>query len=204
MNWLAHALLSEDSVEFRLGNVLADLVKGRHRKSMTAEFLRGVRHHQKIDTFTDTHALHLKSRSRISDQHRRFSGILIDIFYDHFLARDWQQYAPIPLNQFTSKLYDQMQNYPVTFTDDVQEAIDRMIADDRLGLYGSIAGIENTLQRINAGFASRVGRDFQLHRAIHELTDNYDALEDDFCQFFPMLMSHIEFNPACKYPAGVD
>ena len=191
MNWLAHALLSEDSVEFRLGNVLADLVKGRQRKTMTSEFLRVVKHHQKIDAFTDTHPIVSLSQSRISDPYRRFSGILVDIFYDHFLANTWEQHCPSPLSDFTAVLYLQMQNYPVKFVDETQLAIDRMIADDRLSSYQHVDGIGDTLLRVSNRIYERTGRDFELQQAVDELTCNYDGLADDFAQFFPELKRYV-------------
>jgi acyl carrier protein phosphodiesterase len=192
VNWLAHALLSDDSVEFRLGNVLADLVKGRERKTMSDEFLRGVKHHQKIDAFTDTHPIVCQSRKRISDSYRRFSGILVDIFYDYYLANAWQEHCDIPLLQFTSALYAQLQAYPMTFSEDVQFAIDRLIEDDRLGLYQHIHGIENTLKRVSNRIADKTGRDFKLDLAIDELTNNHAALASDFARFVPQLKAYVQ------------
>ena len=192
MNWLAHALLSEPDTEVRIGNVLADLVKGRERKQMSDAFLQGVKHHQKIDAFTDTHPVFLRSCSRVSHPYRRFAGILINIFYDHFLASNWEQYAAIPLETFTGELYADIQAYPITFSEDVQYALDRLIADDRLGMYQHIDGIQNTLKRISNRIESRTGRDFELDSAITQLTDNYNALSDDFAHFFPLLITHVQ------------
>lgn len=192
MNWLAHALLSEPDTEVRIGNVMADLVKGRERKHMSEAFLLGVKHHQKIDAFTDTHPVFIRSCSRVSDPYRRFSGILIDVFYDHFLASNWEQYATIPLDTFTGDLYADIQAYPITFSEDVQYALDRLIADDRLGMYQHVDGIQNTLKRISNRLESRTGRDFELESAITQLTDNYDVLANDFAHFFPLLMAHVQ------------
>jgi acyl carrier protein phosphodiesterase len=191
VNWLAHVLLSEDHIEFRMGNLLADLVKGRERKAMPVEFLRGVKQHQKIDAFTDSHPIVHKSISRIHDEYRRFAGILVDVFYDHFLALHWDRYVPVPLEAFTAGLYADIQAYPIALSNDVQWAVDRLIADDRLSLYQHIHGIEDTLQRISARIASRVGRDFALQGAITQLTENYDELADDFARFFPLLQAHV-------------
>ncbi|MFG0249152.1 MAG: ACP phosphodiesterase, partial [Phycisphaeraceae bacterium JB051] len=113
------------------------------------------------------------------------------IFYDHFLANTWEQHCPSALSDFTSVLYLQMQNYPVQFTADTQFAIDRMIADDRLGSYQHVDGIGDTLLRVSNRIYERTGRDFQLQQAVDELTDNYDALADDFEQFFPELKRYV-------------
>jgi acyl carrier protein phosphodiesterase len=105
MNWLAHVFLSEPDVEHRLGNLLADLVKGRDRLGMSAGFLRGTKTHQAIDAFTDSHPVAGRSRARISDEHGRFAGILVDVFYDHLLAVSWGRYCPQPLEEFTAEFY---------------------------------------------------------------------------------------------------
>src|SRR5215831_13515757 len=102
MNWLAHAFLSKPDIEFCLGNLLAYLIRGRDRMAMTAAFLQGVRQHQAIDAFTDSHPVVQRSRARISG-YRHATGILVDVFYDHFLARDWNRHSTEPLEAFTAR-----------------------------------------------------------------------------------------------------
>jgi acyl carrier protein phosphodiesterase len=102
MNWLAHAFLSEPDLECRLGNLLADMVKGKDRATMSPLFLRGVACHQSIDSFTDFHPVVERSKLRITPRFGRVAGILVDIFYDHFLSLSWEDYAPVPLNEFTA------------------------------------------------------------------------------------------------------
>ena len=85
VNWLVHVFLSKPDIEFRLGNLLADLVKGRDRAAMPSLFLEGVRQHQRIDAFTDTHPVVRRSRARIGGDYGHARGILVDVFYDHFL-----------------------------------------------------------------------------------------------------------------------
>jgi acyl carrier protein phosphodiesterase len=80
LNWLAHALLSKPDIEFRPGNLLADLVKGRDRAAMSVAFLDGVRHHQAIDALTDAHPTVHRSRARIGGDYRHATGILVDVF----------------------------------------------------------------------------------------------------------------------------
>lgn len=191
MNWLAHVFLSEPDVECQLGNLLADLVKGRDRQGMSAGFLRGTRCHQVIDSFTDFHPVVERSRHRISAEHRRFAGILIDVFYDHFLARDWERYAPEPLAAFTARLYAALQAAPLALPAEAQYAVTRMIADDRLGSYRHVAGIADTLRRISLRLTLRLGKPFALEDAIGELTANDAALAADFAEFFPLLQARV-------------
>jgi acyl carrier protein phosphodiesterase len=191
MNWLAHVYLSEPDVEFRLGNLLADLVKGRDRNAMPPRFLDGVKRHQEIDSFTDSHPVVHRSRGRVSAENRRFAGILVDVFYDHYLALDWDRYCDEPLDAFTKRLYAEVRAHPIALPAEAQAAVNRMLADDRLGFYRQVEGIEAALRRVSIRLAERVGRDFALERMISELHANFDGLKGDFTEFFPQLQAHV-------------
>ena len=191
MNWLAHAFLSKPEAEFRLGNLLADLVKGRDRAAMSAAFLAGVRQHQAIDAFTDSHPVVHRSRARIGEGYRHLTGILIDIFYDHYLALDWHLYSPEPLDAFTARLYADLRAFSMQLPAEAQIALERMVRDDRLGSYRTIDGITATLQRVSVRLTQRIGKDFHLESAISELVANYDGLRKDFVEFFPLLQSSV-------------
>src|SRR5215831_14344940 len=106
VNWLAHLYLSEPNPAFRIGNLLPDLVPVSALSGLSPDILRGVKQHRRIDAFTDTHPVVRQSISRVTPDFRRFGGILIDIFYDHFLARDWRNYSPLPLPAFAEEIYD--------------------------------------------------------------------------------------------------
>jgi acyl carrier protein phosphodiesterase len=190
LNWLAHALLSEPDIEFRLGNLLADLVKGRDRAAMTARFLDGARHHQAIDVFTDAHQVVHRSRARIGGEFRHVTGIMVDVFYDHFLALDWGRYSAEPLDAFTAKLYEDIRMGTDRFPEEARAALERMVAEDRLGSYRRLDGIEASLGRVSLRLASRIGRDLGLERGVAELVANFEGLSGDFAEFFPQLQEH--------------
>ena len=191
MNWLAHVYLSKPEIEFRLGNLLADLVKNRDRAAMSATFLEGVRQHQAIDAFTDFHPIVHRSRARFGGGYRHATGILVDIFYDHFLALDWERYSTEPLEAFTTQLYSDIRAHPIALPTEAQFAIERMINDDRLGSYRRLDGIEDSLRRVSMRLSVRVGRDMGLEKAMTELADHFEELRTDFADFFPLLQSHI-------------
>ena len=195
MNWLAHAFLSGPDIEFRLGNLLADIVKGRDRAGMSANFLRGVQRHQVIDAFTDSHPLVYRSRARIGGDYRQVKGILVDVFYDHFLAIDWDQYASEPLEDFTTCLYTEIRAHAIALPEPAQAAVDQMICEDRLGSYRRIEGIEASLRRVSTRLSARVGKGFALEKAVSELLANFDGLKDDFAVFFPALQAHVGESP---------
>jgi acyl carrier protein phosphodiesterase len=202
MNWLAHVFLSEPDVECRLGNLLADLVKGKARQGMSPRFRRGLACHQAIDAFTDYHPVVDRSKARIGEPHRRFAGILVDIFYDHFLAHDWDRYAPVPLDTFTADLYASFRAYPIDLPDDARSALTRMMEDDRLGSYREVAGIESTLRRLSVRLAERLQRPFALEGAIRDLTTHAAEFAGDFAEFFPQLQAHVERWHTTQRPLG--
>jgi acyl carrier protein phosphodiesterase len=191
VNWLAHAFLSEPDVEFRLGNLLADLVKGRDRAGMPAAFLEGARRHQAIDVFTDAHPAVHRSRSRIGGDFRHATGILVDVFYDHFLALDWERYAPEPLEAFTARLYADIRARPFQLPTEARAALERMMSDDRLGSYRRLDGIEAALRRVSLRLQARTGRDLGLERGVSELVAHFGGLRADFDEFFPQLRVHV-------------
>ena len=161
MNWLAHLFLSEPDVEHRLGNLLADVVKGKARAALPPGVLRGIACHQAIDAFTDSHPVVYRSKRRIGEEHGRFAGILIDIFYDHFLARDWSRYAAMPLEQFTAEVYTSFRGYVTgDLPEEARELLARMSEGDQLGSYRALGGIEAALRRLSRRLEARLGRPF--------------------------------------------
>jgi acyl carrier protein phosphodiesterase len=191
MNWLAHLLLSDRNIESRLGNLLADLVKGVARQSLNDGIHRGIQCHQTIDIFTDNHDIVRHSKQRLNREYRKFSGILIDVFYDHFLAKNWSCFSPQPLEVFTAEIYQSFQCYGGELPSAARDIIERMVTEDWLGSYKQIMGVENALMRISKRLSARWQRDFYLHHGIDELKVHYQDLEADFLDFFPQLSMHV-------------
>jgi acyl carrier protein phosphodiesterase len=187
VNWLAHVFLSEPNVEFRLGNLLADLVRGDDRSRMPPEFLRGAARHKAIDAFTDAHPVVRRSRARVDPRHRRFSGVLIDIFYDYCLARHWAEYSSESLTAFTSSFYAEAESHPLALPDAARTTLERIISHDLLGQYIGIAGVEHSLRRLSIYLARRWGREFRLEASTADLIAHEAAFDADFAEFFPQL-----------------
>ncbi|MBW4608345.1 MAG: DUF479 domain-containing protein [Hassallia sp. WJT32-NPBG1] len=192
MNWLAHLFLSEPNVENRLGNLLADIVKGSARRELNSHILRGIECHQVIDKFTDCHPVVQRSKQRISCGYRRFAGVLVDIFYDHFLAKNWSDYSNVTLEEFTAEIYESFQAYQGQIPVAVRGIITRVASEDWLGSYRNVGGVENALERISKRLSMRFNRSFMLNLAVNELTTHYDEFEYDFLEFFPELFLHVE------------
>jgi len=191
VNWLAHVFLSEPNVEFRLGNLLADLVRGDARAAVSAEFARGAEAHRRIDAYTDAHPIVRRSRHRISAAHRRFSGVLVDVFYDYFLANRWARYSTVALDEFTSSFYADARASQIELPADAAMTIDRIARYDLLGSYREVAGVERSLRRVSMYLTQRWKRDFALEKSVADLREHEAELGADFAEFFPQLEAHL-------------
>ncbi len=191
MNWLAHVFLSEPNVQFQLGNLLADVVRGAQRDAMSADFVRGAACHKAIDAFTDAHPVVKRSRARIGSEHRRFSGVLIDVFYDYYLARNWERYSPIALDVYTAAFYASAQAHLIELPPVARTMLERIIRHDLLGSYARVDGVERALRRISTYLESRWHKQFALDQGVRDLIAHEAELAADFHEFFPTLQVHV-------------
>lgn len=209
LNLLSHLLLSGPEPEIRLGNVLGDVVKGplhgvegASRTDLPAAVLVGVRLHRRIDAFTDAHEIPRRSRGLIAPEWRRFAGILVDVFYDHALSRNWAQLHPgESLPDFLAAAYRQFEEMDLSgLPADFPVIIRRMIQGNWLGSYGSQEGIALTLKRMSR----RLRRPIALETAAAQLPGIYPSLERDFLEFWPALREAVTGGPgsAGTVPAG--
>jgi acyl carrier protein phosphodiesterase len=192
MNWLAHILLSEPNVENRLGNLLGDLVKGKDLDGLDRALRRGVDRHYAIDKYTDSHATVKISKRRIDKEYSRFAGILIDVFYDYLLVKNWQLYSPTTFSNFTAEIYDSFKNYPGDLPQSTRQIIEQMIEGEWLNSYQHLAGVEYALKRIDARITARMGDRIKLVNAMPILERECLNLDRDFNSFFPDLQHHIQ------------
>jgi acyl carrier protein phosphodiesterase len=195
MNWLAHIFLSETNVESRLGNLLGDLVKGKDIEGLDRNLRKGMSRHYVIDKFTDNHTIFKSSKKRIDKDYSKFSGILVDIFYDHFLAKNWDFYSDISLPDFAIEIYTSFQNYTGYIPRSVRLTIEQMIYGDWLNSYQSLSGVENALRRIDDRIQIRMGSKIKLISAMPILEREYINFERDFQHFFPELQQHLNSSP---------
>ena len=193
MNFLAHALLSHATPELLIGGMLGDFVKGAVKDHYHPEVRAGILLHRAIDRYTDAHPLVHASRARVSPARRRFAGVLVDVFYDHFLARHWQRYSAVPLEEFTHQVYATLLPHLAGFPERLQRILPRMAADDWLASYAEIESVDAALHGIARRFArfARHGRVPLLADGVQELLRNYSELEQDFLAFFPELQRYV-------------
>jgi acyl carrier protein phosphodiesterase len=184
MNYLAHLLLAGPEPEALLGALMGDFVKGPLGVQYPPAITRALVLHRKVDSFTDAHPVTAASRARISPERRRFAGIMVDLFYDHFLARDWAAHATEPLDTFTRRVYALLERHTPLLPDRLRLIAPRMAKYDWLGSYAEIESIHTALDRMSLRFK----RENRLAGAGAELDANYAALEADFRGFFPDLV----------------
>jgi len=187
MNWLAHALLSPAEPEVRLGNLLADCLKGRDRQHVSKPFRAGLQLHAFIDRFTDSHPLVHRSIARLQGAYPLVGGILIDIFYDHLLARRWAAHHPEPLERFLQPLYTDLSHYAAVLPAELGQVLARIIREDRLGSYRHLEGIQTALRSVSRRLSVRTGRHFHLEEALGPMLEQIDDYQADFEAFFPEL-----------------
>jgi acyl carrier protein phosphodiesterase len=186
VNYLAHLFLAEGTPESLIGNLLGDFVKGAAVNLYGGEIRKGIDLHRKVDSYTDSHAIVRSSKSLISAQRRRFAGVLVDVFYDHFLAKNWLEYSEVPLRDFARRTYKILQDNRDILPDSLQRVLPIIIARDLLLSYQEVSEIGITLDRMSA----RIKRTNNLAGGLEDLTVNYQQLESDFRVFFPELISY--------------
>jgi acyl carrier protein phosphodiesterase len=188
LNYLAHLYLSDGTDESLVGSLLGDFVKGDDHNGYSEGIRRAILIHRRIDTFTDAHPVHRRSRGRLSDSHRHTRGILVDIFYDHFLAKNWDQYADETLPDFTNRVYRILEERQDILPPRLRKILPWMAADNWLLSYRDTANIGHALR----GLSFRLQRENELAKGLDELEQNYAELEDDFQEFFPHLTDHVQ------------
>lgn len=202
MNYLAHAFLSRASPELLIGGLLGDFVKGALGERYTPTVRAGILLHRAIDRYTDAHPTVRASCAHISPVRRRFAAILVDVFYDHFLARHWSRYAELPLEDFTQQVYSTLLPDIASYPERLQRMLPRMAADDWLASYAEIESVEAALHGIARRF-QRYPRAAVLTDGVQELLLNYAALEQHFLEFFPELLGFVETEKCNTLVAGM-
>lgn len=185
MNFLAHLYLSKDNKNILIGNFIADAVKGKKHENYPKEIQAGILLHRQIDYFTDTHLIVRRSKRRLHERYDHYDGVIIDILYDHFLAKNWLNYSEIPLEIYAKNVYSFFQENIGILPPEMQRLLPYMIDYNWLVGYASIAGIEKTL----AGMNKRTKGISKMDLAIEDLIKHYDEFESDFTAFFNDLIA---------------
>jgi acyl carrier protein phosphodiesterase len=186
MNFLAHAHLSFGEESILVGNLIADAVKGKQFFSFSDAIRQGILLHRKIDVYTDAHPVVRHSRQLIYDDLSRYSGVAVDIYYDHFLALHWSGFCTIPLDEFTLWVYRVLGKNQTVLPAKTRRILPYMIAQNWLHAYAN----PNELKRVFRGMDRRTGDRSGLRFAMGPLEKHYNAIKEDFMAFYPALCQY--------------
>lgn len=188
MNFLAHIYLSGNNDLLKIGNFMADSIRGHHYLDYPDELRKGILLHRYIDTFTDAHPIYRKSKHRLHEKYGHYSGVIMDIVYDHFLAKNWASYSEIKLERYAEEFYQLLQNNFEILTEKTQKMIPYMIARNWLVSYASLEGLEMILFQMDHRTKHRA----HMQEAIVEVKQFYTEFEAEFTLFFEELQNHCQ------------
>ena len=184
MNYLAHIYLSGENDLVTIGNFIADGIKGKSYKKYPDDIQIGILLHRNIDTFTDAHDIVRQSTKRLHEKYGHYSGIIVDILYDHFLAKNWSNYCDVPLKNYVENFYNSLEIHYDLLPTRIQKMMPYMLTDNWLLSYASINGISRVLDGMNRRTKNRSGMD----KSIIELKQFYKEFESEFTVFFDELI----------------
>lgn len=185
MNFLAHIYLSGDKEEVIIGNFIADGIKGKKYQKYPPEIQKGILLHRGIDSFTDQHPIVKKSTARLHKNYGHYSGVIVDILYDHFLAKNWEDYHHLPLHEFVENFYQLLRiNFDI-LPARIKQMMPYMVADNWLVSYATIPGISKILTQMNR----RTKYISKMNLAVSELEEYYTEFEEEFTSFFAEIIT---------------
>lgn len=170
-----------------VGNFIGDFVKGSQLDNYDEKIQQGIRLHRSIDEFTDNHPVVFESKKRLREKFRHYAPVIVDVFYDHFIAKNWSQFSKTPLLEFTNRFYETMNRYSSQIPKAVTSMLVYMSSGNWLYNYQFIEGIDKAL----TGMSRRTKFDSKMELAAQYLENHYDSFESEFNEFFPDLQQHV-------------
>lgn len=195
MNFLAHLFLSGNDEEIMVGNILADRMRGRRADEFSPNIQKGIQLHRIIDDFTDRHPMVEKSKQRLRKEFGHYAPVITDVYYDHFLAANWNEYSDVPLNDFAHEGYYALKKYRHLFGGGFQIALVYMRFRNLLVSYATFKGVRFALDRMSG----RAKNASNLADAVGELKKNYLHYQQEFKIFFPELVNYLNQNSEATF-----
>ena len=187
MNFLAHIYLSGNSRDVLIGNFIGDYVKGKEYTHYPAGIQKGILLHRHIDSFTDQHPVTRSSKKFISERYGLYAGIVVDIFYDHFLSAEWDKYSDMSLSNYVRDRYKMLNTGFSHFPSGVKSWFPYFIKSNWLETYTSFEGLVMVFKRMSYRTSLPDHSDY----AVEMLNKNYDELRDGFFVFFEELCTYV-------------
>ena len=180
MNFLAHIHLSGENEFIKIGNFMADGVRGKQYENFPPAIQKGILLHRAIDTFTDAHPLFRQSTKKLHSRYHHYAGVIVDMYYDHFLAKNWSDYHPESLALYSEKFYQSLLDNHSILTSKTQHLLPYMMEYNWLVNYQSVAGLERILNQMD----HRTKNQSLMRFATEELVTHYDEFEAEFSLFY--------------------
>lgn len=184
MNFLAHIYLSGDNDLIKIGNFMADGIRGKHFESYPLEIQKGIILHRAIDTFTDAHPIFRQSTKRLHEKYHHYAGVIVDVFYDHFLAKNWNTYSDEKLDDFVARFYQSLHDNHINLSERTKGMMPYMIEHNWLVSYQTVEGINRILTQMD----QRTKNESKMRFATNELSEFYPEFEEEFTNFFQELI----------------
>ena len=188
MNYLAHIFLSGTDSQVKIGNFIGDFVKGNQLNSQPLRIRSGIVLHRKIDSFTDSHPVVIETIGMLRPVFGRYSGIIVDMYFDYFLAVSFFDYAGVRLNAFAFRFYADLLIYYRYLPVRVKRFAFHFIITNRLKRYATLDGLKSSLEIMSNYKVPAINPD----KTIDFLIQNQDELEEKFHQFFPDLIQFVK------------
>jgi len=187
MNFLAHLYLSGSDPNVMIGNFIGDFVKGRHlQERFDPGVVQGIQLHRAIDAFTDSHPVVSQSKARLRSKYRHYAPVIVDVFYDHYLAKNWSTYSDTLLPDFAGHCYSTLEQHRAMLPEEVQHMLPYMIRGNWLVGYAQTEGIHRAL----SGMSQRTRFDSKMDEAVHELRQWDEEFGREFAAFFPEIVAY--------------
>ncbi|MBP6386470.1 MAG: acyl carrier protein phosphodiesterase [Pseudarcicella sp.] len=184
--------MSADIAHLKIGNLIGDYVKGPldgiKNKHIDEKIKHGLALHREIDFFTDTNSIVKQSIHRLQPKYHKFSGICVDMFYDHFLAKKFDEYSSIPLLEFSQNFYKFVEENHQILPEGIEKLVNSMIQRDWFTNYQYLENITWALK----GIARQSTFESGIENAVEDLLLDYEMYEQEFDDFFPLLQQHCQ------------
>jgi len=194
MNYLAHLYLAQPNPDSYYGNLLGDFGGKKLAKLLPTPIKLALDNHYLVDKFTDSHTEIKHAKLLFSNKRKRFSGIALDVLFDHFLIKNWHQFSNQDFNYFKHDCYNKLQKNLPIMPSNMQHVISRITQDDWFKSYETAEGIGIALDNI----AKRIRFNNEFSGAIEDINKHYDELNQVFLRFFPQLIDHVSFQAVEK------
>ena len=165
---------------------MADGIRGKHFETFPLDVQKGIVLHRAIDTFTDAHPVFRQSTKKLHERYHHYSGVIVDVFYDHFLAKNWSQFSNENLEDYIQRFYQSLHDNKTILTERTIGLMPYMIQHNWLWNYRTVEGINQILTQMD----SRTKNKSKMRFATQELKECYTEFEQEFTTFFEDLRDH--------------